>query len=149
MKKLIILPVVIIFVLSSCASLRYVQKEEDVLKIVSLINQKDKETLTIISEVPFLFDGEILMLRGDVQTLWGNSTGAGFEIVNPAVLKIEETREETYKALGEAMEIKAYFSKYLPETARIVHVAADNVNILFLLNDKVDGYAKIYGIKVY
>ncbi len=149
MKKLIFLSLGAVIVFISCASLQYVQKEGDVLKLADLVNAGDSETLAEISASPFLFDGEIIMLPGDLERLWKNMAGAGLVMENPVVTEIVEVRADTPLLFGEAMEIKAFFQKYLPETARTARVAADSGNFIFLLNGKEQGYPKIHGVKVY
>ncbi len=149
MKKLISVSIGVFIVFMSCASLKYVQKERDVLKLADLVNAKDSKTLAEISASPFLFDGEIIMLPGDLERLWENMVGAGLMMENPAVAEIEEVRGESALLFGESMEVKAFFQKYLPETARTARVAADSGNFIFLLNGKKEGYPKIHGVKVY
>jgi len=148
MKKILFLMVIIIVGLSSCASLKFVQKEDDVIKIIDLINKGDSKTLTTVSVTPFLFDGEILMLDSDIDILWKNITDAGFTLQAPSVVKIEEIGVESSRFFGDSMDIRSYFDRYLPETARITHIQAGAVNMLLLLNGKKDGYPQIHGIKV-
>ncbi len=135
--------------LSSCASLRFAQKEEDVLTVVSLINKGEAENLSRLSQTPFLFDREILMLEKDTKTVWKNLTDAGFSLKQPAVVKIEPVSEESYKSFSDGMEIEVYFEKYVPETAKIAHVETEGGPCLFILNDKQDGYPMILGMKVW
>lgn len=134
---------------SSCASLRFEQKEEDVLALVSLINRGETETLSRLSQTPFLLDREILMLEKDTKTVWKNLTDAGFSLNQPALEKIEPVTDESYKTFAEAMEIEVYFQKYVPETAKIAHVETEGGPCLFILNDKQDGYPMILGMKVW
>lgn len=149
MKKLTFLAVGMVLVFFSCASLRFEQREADIMKIISLINGGDSAKLAEVSETPFLLDDEIIMLEGDISTLWTNITAAGFTIAGPDVYLIEQKGEDSYSTFGESMEVESFFSKYLPNTARIARVEGDNVKLLLLVNDKVEGYPKIHGIKVY
>jgi hypothetical protein len=149
MKKILFLLPAIGVLMFSCASLKYVQKEGDVLKLADLVNSKDSKTLAEISASPFLFDAEIIMLPGDLERLWENMADAGLVMENPMVTEIKEVREETPLLFGASMEIKAFFQKYLPETARMARVSADSGNFIFLLDGKEHGYPKIHGVKVY
>ena len=135
--------------LSSCASIRFAQKEEDVLAVVSLINGGEAETLSGLSQTPFLFDREILMLEKDTKTVWNNLTDADFSLKRPAVGKIEPVSEESYKSFADVMEIEVFFEKYVPETAKIARVETDAGPCLFIFNDKQDGYPMILGMKVW
>lgn len=135
--------------LSSCASVRFAQKEEDVLAVVSLINGGEAEMLSRLSQTPFLFDREILMLEKDTKTVWNNLAGADFSLKRPAVRKIEPVSEESYKSFADVMEIEVFFEKYVPETAKIAHVETEDGPCLFILNDKKDDYPRILGMKVW
>ena len=147
-KLLFLLPAVGLFMFS-CASLQFVQKESDVLKLAGLVDEGNSRTLTAVSVTPFLFDGEIIMLPGDVAALWNNIAAAGLSMGNPAVIQIDDVDEETARIFGNTMEIEAFFRKYLPETARAARLSADSGNYVFLLNGKEQGYPKIHGLKVY
>lgn len=134
---------------SSCTSIHFAQKEENVLAVVSLINQGDAVSLVRLSQTPFLFDREVLMFEKDTKTVWQNLSEAGFSLEGPAVAKIEPVSGESYKSFADVMEIEVYFQKYVPETAKIAHVETNGGPCLFILNDKQDGYPKILGMKVW
>jgi hypothetical protein len=146
--QVILLLSILTVVLSSCASVQVVQKEGDVLKIIDLVNQGDSETLKALSRVPFLFDGEIIILESDVKILWENVVNAGFKLPSAEVAAITEAAEQDSAVFGGSMETATYFSKYLPETARIADVRSGSMQVLLLLDGKKDGYPQIYGMKV-
>lgn len=148
MKKIIFVAALAAVLLYSCASVKFVQKEGDIQKIVELINAGDHETLGAVSAAPFLFDSEILMLDADIKSLWRNLTDAGFALPGAAVAAIEERSEGDFAAFGDTMDVKTYFTKYLPETARIAVVRAGGMELRLLVNGKVDGYPKVYGMRV-
>jgi hypothetical protein len=138
-----------VFLLSSCASVRFVQKEADVMALVSLINQGEAETLSRLTQSPFLFDREILMLAKDTKTVWKNLAEAGFALDQPKVLRIEPVSEESYRDFADVMEIEVYFRKYVPKTAKIARIESRGGSCLFILNDKQAGYPLILGLKVW
>jgi hypothetical protein len=132
----------------SCASLQYVQKDEDVLKLIELINRGESETLTKLSLVPFLLDGEILMLKGDAGRLWENLKNSGFRLNGAAVAAIEPVSDTSFSTFSDSMEVEVYFKKYVPESAKIAHVEAEGVSCTMILNGKDEGFPMIMGLKV-
>lgn len=149
MKKLAVLVLAAGILASSCASLQYVQKDRDVLKIAGLVNSKKSETLTDVSVTPFLFDNEIIMLTGDVASLWNNMIDAGLQMKDPEVVRISDVLPETSRLFGDSMEVQAYFNKYLPDTAKLARLSAGSMQFLFLVNGKEKGYPKIHGVRIY
>jgi hypothetical protein len=140
----------ILFTVTACASLRYNQKQEDILGIVELVNSGQEELLADLCQIPFLFDGEILMMRGDAGIVWRNLISAGFQLSQAEVSGIEKTGEESYLQFGDTMDVRTFFAKYVPPTARLALVKSADFSLTLILNDKDEesGYPRILGIRV-
>jgi len=136
------------FLFPSCASVTFIQKEEDVLALVGLINRGDIVTLSALSSVPFLFDREILTMNQDPGILWSNLAAAGFSLPGAVVVKIDRVDEKTSTLFDDSMEVRVFFSKYVPDTARFAVLEAEGTSAILILDGKREGYPKILGMKV-
>lgn len=149
MRKIFLACAAAAVLFGACASVQFVQRDEDILALTELINRGDNEMLSSLSETPFLFDGETIMLKGDVQSLWRNLSDAGFTLQRPVVEKIEDLNEESYRVFGKSLDVEAYFGKYLPETAKLAYVGSEAYSVVFIVSGKKDGFPIIHGMKVY
>jgi hypothetical protein len=132
---------------ASCASGPYVQNEPGVYKLVDLINKGGINEVKGLSDAPFLFDGEILLLSDDVNSLWNNLKSAGFKLEGAKIASIERLGADSYKAFADSLDARVFFSKYLNQDTSLVRIAAQNGVWLFLLNREVAGFPRIQGMR--
>jgi hypothetical protein len=137
----------LVFLSASCATGPYVQKDDKVLKLVDLINRGGVGEVQGLSETPFLFDGEVLLLQKDVTALWTNLKTAGFTMRNGKVLGKEHISDNSYRAFGDSMEVRTFFKKYLDKNSSLVKIGSEGGGFYLILNREVDGYPKIQGFK--
>jgi hypothetical protein len=69
MKKLPYL-LLLVLLLSSCASIQRSKDEGNIERVSELINTGQAKKLTAMTELPFLLDQEIIVLAKDVATFW-------------------------------------------------------------------------------
>ena len=124
-KALILLMIPISFLIISCTSVPYSQWDSSAEKVVDLINHPGEEYLEEISSNPFLFDGEIIVLDKDISMIWNNLNRSRFGFKNGVIAETVPVGADDYKMFADTMEVKTYFSKYLPEDAAIVKVESD------------------------
>jgi hypothetical protein len=144
MKKILI-PFVCLMLIASCVTFEV--DEDEVTKIVKLINTGDSKKLAQITQTPFLLDAEIIALKDDAALFWDNLAEAKFSLDNPQLVDIIPVEEETYKLFSESWEVEMFFQKYVPEDSVVAEMKAENGSVLLLLDGEKKGYAQILGIK--
>jgi hypothetical protein len=144
MKKILI-PLICMIVLASCVTFEV--DEDEVTKIIKLINTGDTKKLAKITQTPFLLDAEIIALQDDAALYWKNLAQAKFGLVNAQLVDIIPVEAETYKLFAESWEVEVFFTKYVPPHSMVAKIKADNGNFLLLLDGEKKGYAQILGIK--
>lgn len=131
----------------SCASGPYTQKESDVLRLVSLINQGKVTEIDGLTATPFVLDTETLYLASDVATLWKNLKAASFAMSKARFVSAVHTGPDSYKVFADSFDMKNYFDKYTGKDTSIVTVETTDGTYLLLLDRKVQGYPRIQGFK--
>jgi hypothetical protein len=145
MKKIPILLAGVMLLLGACVTFKV--DEDQVTKIIKLINSGDTDKLARVTRVPFLLDGEIIALQDDAGLLWKNLAQAGFTLQNAALADLIPVKEDTYKLFADTWEVEVFFKKYVPPKSMVAQVKADNGDFLLLLDGEKKGYAQILGIK--
>jgi hypothetical protein len=137
----------LVLLFGSCATGPYVQRDDKVLKLVDLINRGGVNEVQGLSETPFLFDGEVLLLQKDVTALWTNLKAAGFTMRNSKVAGKEHISDNSYRAFGDSMEVRTFFKRYLDKNSSLVKIGSEGGSFYLLLNREIDGYPRIQGFK--
>jgi hypothetical protein len=145
MKKIPILLAGVLLLLGACVTFKV--DEDQVTKIIKLINSGDTDKLARVTRVPFLLDGEIIALQDDAGLLWKNLAQAGFTLQNAALADLIPVKEDTYKLFADTWEVEVFFKKYVPPKSMVAQIKADNGDFLLLLDGEKKGYAQILGIK--
>jgi hypothetical protein len=138
----------LILLIGACTTTPYSQREENVQKIVELIQKGESAALIAQSQLPFLFDGEIVMLERDLRTLWTNLAEAGFSLQNPQIEYLGPAGRYSYSPFADSMEVRTFFKKYLPEKSSIVRITAENGVFFLLLGPKVEKAPAIIGYRM-
>jgi hypothetical protein len=133
---------------SSCTTTPYSQREGNVQKAIDLIHAGDADRLVSQSELPFLFDAEIIMLERDLRTLWENLSEAEFTMENFEVEYIGPAGRYSYPPFADSMEVRTFFKKYVPEQSAIVRVIADNGEFFLLLGPEEDEAPTFIGYRM-
>ncbi|HUX21779.1 MAG TPA: hypothetical protein VMW69_11115 [Spirochaetia bacterium] len=133
--------------LSSCSTVPFAQRPKNAMRVIELFNSGDVQSLDNISQVPFLFNGEIVELREDVNTIWSNLSKSGLKLTNAQVADAQPIGPDTYKMFADTMEVKVFFQKYLPKGAALVHITFSGGSFDLLLDGARRGYPLVIGIK--
>ncbi|MCL2480750.1 MAG: hypothetical protein FWF38_03455 [Spirochaetaceae bacterium] len=131
---LLLILVWIITGLLSCAT--YSQRKSSSDKIIDLVNTKNSVLLGEITKLPFLFDGEIIVLEKDSSMIWQNISNAGFsfeEIIDAESIPVSS---KDYLLFGNTMEVKTWFEKYLPKKASLAKINCKNGLYYMILGPK-------------
>lgn len=131
----------------SCASGPYVQKEPEVLKLVSLINEGKVYEVDGLSPAPFVLDTETLYLESDVATLWKNLKGASFAMADSRFVSSKPVDGESYRVFADTFDMKNFFARYTGKDTSVVTVDTSDGRYLLLLERAVKGYPRIRGMK--
>lgn len=136
--------VVMVVVLAGCATLA--GGAGNVGKAVSLINQGDADMLTQNSAVPFIFEGELLLRRSDVASVWRNLSINGFRLSEDDLLQVGTVDDTTYRVFSDADEMRVSFAKYVPPGSTLGRVSSGGKEFHLLLGQVSGGYPQILGI---
>lgn len=138
---------VVLLLLVSCSTVPFAQRPANALRIVRLFNSGDIQSLDTISQVPFLFNGEIVELREDVNTIWTNLVKSGLKLDEAQVADAKAIGPDSYKQFSDTMEVQVFFGKYLPKGTALVRVAFTGGSFDLLLDGARRGYPVVIGIK--
>ena len=129
-KALALLIILLSFVIISCTSAPYSRWSSSAEKVVDLINHPGEEYLEEITSNPFLLDGEIIVLDSDISMIWNNLNRSRFSFRNGVIRESLPLVAEDYSLFADTMEVKTFFSKYLPDDASLVKVEAGQRSLL-------------------
>jgi hypothetical protein len=119
--------------LASCASLQHGWDQGAVKQVADLLNAGQAQELAAISVTPFLVDGEIVPLKGDVASFWDGVVKAGFRVEAAALEQGTPVSAESYKQFADTMEVKSFFSRYVKKDARILSMTSSKGTHILLL----------------
>ena len=135
MKKLPYL-LLLVLLLSSCASIQRSKDERNIQRVSELINTGQAEKLTAMTELPFLLDQEIIVLAKDVTTFWSTIVEVGFKVEEPSLERVVEITPESYREFYDSMEVETFFKKYLKKQSRLLELKTNTgQRILLLVTD--------------
>ncbi len=137
----------LILLVAGCATFNPVDEERGLASLIALIDRGDAAALAELTNVPFLFDAEILLVKQDAETLWTNAAKSGFTIEDPRVTVIEPADASYAKLFSDSMETSVFFNKYLPKRAVFARVESDSGAYLFVLGERVKGIPTITAFK--
>jgi len=120
----------------SCTSVPYSQWDSSSAKIVDLVNSGGDASLSGLTSTPFLLDGEIIILEKDISMIWKNIRESGFTFGKAYETESMPVSAGDYRYFADSMEVKTWFSKYLPEKASLVKIEAGNGLYYFILGPK-------------
>lgn len=135
MKKLPYL-LLLVLLLSSCASIQRSKDEGNIERVSELINTGQAQKLTTMTELPFLLDQEIIVLAKDVATFWSTIVEVGFKVEEPSLERGVEVTPESYREFYDSMEVETFFKKYLKKQSRLLELKTNTgQRILLLVTD--------------
>ena len=135
MKKLPYL-LLLVILLSSCASIQRSKDEGNIERVSELINTGQAEKLTAMTELPFLLDQEIIVLGKDVATFWSTVVEVGFKVEEPSLERGAKITPESYREFYDSMEVETFFKKYLEKQSRLLELKTNTgQRILLLVTD--------------
>ena len=146
MKKLPFLFVLAVL-LASCASIQRSKDEGNVERISELINDGQVDRLTAMTEVPFLLDQEIIVLKTDMATFWSTIVEVGYKVEEPTLEQGVMVGPESYKRFYESMEVETFFKKYLEKRSRLLELKTNTGQRILLLVTDTMFTRTIHGFK--
>ena len=131
----------------SCATVPRAPGKADVNRILALIDKGGADEAAGACSLPFLLDGEIMVLEKDVRMIWQNLHEAGFSLEGAAVLSTVPASAEQYSLFAGTMEVKTFFGKYVREKSLIAEVSAKSGRFLFLFTPAGKEGVRLQGMK--
>ncbi len=141
--------VLLVFTLSffSCATMPVSQNKEAAAELIEKINTASPAELAGRSDLPFLFDEELVVLEGDLDILWSNLRAAGFSLDPAAAAEPSAVAPADYALYGDSFEIEAFFAQYIDESASMLKVRNSFGHFILLLQGEKDGLPMIKGMR--
>ena len=133
----------------SCATFLPVDYGEASNRIVELINNGDAESLGAFSQVPFVLDDEIIVLKEDVMTFWRTIVDNGLRVQMHGDAEVQPIDENIQRYFQDTMDMRIYFKK-LPEGVVLVKFDTGRGDLLLLLGELrmgAPGIPVIWGLK--
>lgn len=147
MKKLIILLLIAVVPLSSCASIYMKKSGTAAVSVAEALDRGDGSFPLALSSVPFVFDGEILISHTTVSRLWTGIVDGGFTIENPIITSISPVRPEDFVLFRPSWEMEVLFKNRIPRYTYKVTIDGVKGEILLLLYRNEEGGFSIMGLK--
>ncbi len=143
MKKYIIF--LLFIVLASCTTLK-IPNDKSVMEFIEILNSGDAETLSNLSQSPFLLDQEIIYRKSDIAKIWQAFVENDYQLFNAEIIENEFIYQESYSRFSSNRDVKVFFDKYLNEHTKLYHINSDKGEFLFLFSYKEKGIPTIYGL---
>jgi hypothetical protein len=137
--------ILVALVAASCATVPVSQRDGRVEALLSELNTADVDRLMELSARPFLLDGEIIALEGDLRTLWTNLRGVGFAFDAATIVDLGPVSDTTYREFGDTMDVRVWFQRYAAEDAGLARVRTTHGTFLIVTGDRDGRTPKIYG----
>lgn len=145
--RFILVSALVAALFASCASAPYAQKEDEVLKLVTLINEGRVGEVEGLTPAPFVLDTETLYLESDVSTFWKNLKEASFAMKEARYVSAEHVGPESWKVFAETYDMKNFFARYTGKDTSVVTLETADGTYLLLLERAVKGYPRVRGMK--
>ena len=100
-----------------------------------------------MSEMPFLLDGEIVLLPADISAFWTGIVKAGFRVQGAALESGVPVTVESYRQFADTMEVKSFFSRHVKDKARILEMSTSSGKRIRILTRSTWFSWKILGFK--
>ena len=147
MKRFLPLACMAAVVLASCASFQHGQDQGALRQVADLVNAGQAQKLAAMSVVPFLVDGEIVLLQADVAAFWDGIVKAGFRLEGATLDQVAAAGAGSFRQFADTMEVRTFFIRYVKKGARVLQ-ATTSTGARVLLIVKSDWFSwKIIGWK--
>jgi hypothetical protein len=146
MKKCIVLAAVLA-VLASCASLDAARDEGDARWLADLMAAGNAAELGKSSSVPFLLDGEIVILGTDISAFWESAVKADLGMQDAKLNAVVPAAGDGYKEFADTFDVKTFFTKYAGKDARILRIVSSSGKRMLVIVGTEGFSRKIYGFR--
>ncbi len=137
--------VMLVLLVSACATTRGVPRQHAVTNLVELVNSGNIPLIGDVTNIPMLIDGEIVSRAQEASSFWKQVHAAGFRLQEQKNIPVEPVDAKTYLLFGDTMEVRTFFSKYVPKTAVTAEVQGSGGQYIFLLSGRKGKYPYIFG----
>ncbi len=113
-----------------------------------LINTGAIEEIVGQCSVPMVYDGELLLRRSDIRTVFGAFRRANVVLIEERIISETPVTDSSWTTFADTYEMEVYFGKYVPDEASIVEVDTDIGRVTFLLGETRNRMRTILGVRV-
>lgn len=133
-------------ILSGCATFGTGSSQTPVDGVISMINSGDAGTLVEASALPFVYDGEIIMRVGDIETLWKNLSRNDFRIDDVRKIETAQISASSFRLFSPSKEMEFFFQRYVPDDAYTARLSRNSGDFILLLGEVDTGVLQILGM---
>ena len=127
----------VLAMLGSCATLRRTADQGVVDRVERHLRLGDGEALARMSQVPFLLDGEVVVLPEDIRGFWDAVAAGSWTLSDAALRSGAAVDEVSWRLFAPTQEARAFFRNYGPEGARLLELENDGgERVLVLFHEK-------------
>ena len=119
--------------LGSCATLRYGADSGMVRKLDAYLSQGRGDEIARMTQLPFLLDGEVVLLSQDVRDFWDGVVHAGWRLAGWVVAEGTPVGQDTWKMFAQTQEVRSFFHNYVGKRARLLELTDERGGRALLL----------------
>lgn len=137
----------LLLLLAGCAGMPVSQRERSVNNLLYELQQRDPQGAADLTNVPFLFDTEVLTTERDAELMWKNLQDASGFLSEAQLLGIAPATPSEYTRFADTAEVRVFFANSLPENPAFAEISTPYGRFLLLLSGKKIGYPIVVGVK--
>ena len=137
----------LLLLLAGCAGMPVSQRESSVKSLLYELQQRDPQGAADLTNVPFLFDTEVLTTERDAELMWKNLQDASGFLSEAQLLGIAPATPAEYTRFADTAEVRVFFANSLPENPAFAEISTPYGRFLLLLSGKNIGYPIVVGVK--
>lgn len=136
---------IMVFALSSCATMTAPLKESSVSAITDALNNGSAQKLVHMSFHAFAFDSEVFDRGEDITALWHGLVKAGLK-AQPGQPTDSPVTAASYTLFADSTMMKLFFKRYVPADARILQIPTNLGELMILAANSKTAEPVIFGI---
>jgi hypothetical protein len=105
---------------TSCATIARWGDEGTARQVADLVNAGDAQKLATLSGLPFMVDGEVVVIASDVADFWAGIVKSGYRVEGETLDTGTAVDASSYKLFADTMEARSFFSQYVKDGGRVL-----------------------------
>lgn len=135
--------------LASCATLRKGADQGIVRTLERHLDAGRGRELAELSQVPFLLDGEVVVLPEDVLEFWTAVASADWGLQGARIEAGSPVDDQSWRRFADTQEVRSFFKRYVDPRARLIELTGPaGEQVLVLAQEKLFSWRLLgFGVK--